>query len=585
MLTSTTGKTLVFWVLLGALTTTLILRLDYASLNHHREGLVRTLEQNLRTGLSHEAALLQHAAQLAQMYDAVPQHRQEHLQALLQLSTAGQHLHLLQTVNEEDISAFEQQMRQHQPAFLLQGLSAMTPAPLSPESGEPVYHPITQTLSKPHTSTPWQPGTDPSLSPVHQQAVLAADQSASIHYSQIYQLQRGDPAVSLYSARPDQKGTLALAVSLKTLLDTQDLPIGSQLSLISGDTELGLLKADRDASPLFYLSDRYSVEIAGQDWQLSYAYPVFWYQLSWGPQVLALILNTLGSLLFMAWLRQREETSSCRLEGLKVRQLQQHLQQRTQALQEQLDENQLLTHRILDIQERERRHLAQELHDELGQCLTAIRTDASMLLRDQPDPDSEVHQHAANIDSIAGHIYDVTYDLMHALRPTLLDDLGLVDALRELINNGHLERQGVSIELELKGALNEMGERYNISLYRLIQEALTNIQRHASCQHVKLRLERLDIDTLDDHIELDIQDDGQGFDPDAQQHNRRFGLLGMQARVRALHGDFKLSSRPGEGTQISIRMPLVAAEVRGVAKPSAAGSVAPLPSDADHQTA
>ncbi len=585
MLTSTTGKTLVFWVLLGALTTSLIVRLDYASLNHHREGLVRSMEQNLQTGLSHEASLLTHAARLAQMYDAVPQHRQQHLQALLQLSTAGQHLHLLQAVDEHEISAFEQQMRQHQPAFLLQGLSAMTPAPLSSESGEPVYHPITETLSKPHTSTSWQPGTDPSLSPVHQQAVLTADQTTGIHYSRIYQLQQGDPAVSLYTARPDQQGMLGLAVSLKALVDTQDLPIGSQLSLISGGTTFNLLKADRHASPVFYLSDSYKLQIAEQDWHLAYDYPVFWHQLSWGPQILALILNTLGSLLFMAWLRQREETSSCRLESLSVRQLQQHLQQRTQALQEQLNENQLLTHRILDIQERERRHLAQELHDELGQCLTAIRTDASMLLQDQPDPDSEVHQHAANIDSIAGHIYDVTYDLMHALRPTLLDDLGLVDALRELISNGHLERQGVSVELELKGALNEMGERYNISLYRLIQEALTNIQRHANCRQVQLRLERLDTDTLDDRVELDIRDDGQGFDPEAQRHNRRFGVLGMQARVRALHGEFTLSSRPGEGTQISIRMPLVAAEVRGVAKPSATGSAVPLPSDAGHQTA
>lgn len=585
MLTPTTRKALLFWLLLGVITSTLILRLDYASISQHREGLVRTLEQNLQKGLAHEAAVLQHAAHLADRYRPLPFHLQDHLHALLNLSTAVQQLYLMQRVEEPDVDAFLKQMRRRQPGYQLQGLSPMTLPPVSPDSGNPVHHPVIMALSEGEAPAPWQPGTDPGLSPAHRAAVMSTPSADTPHYSQVYRLQQGGPAVSLYVAVGNSADLLGLTASLSDLLDAQDLPAGSVLNLVAGDKTFPVLSSPPDVTPLFYLPQSFSLQLDEQTWQLAYDYPVFWHQLSWGPQLLALVLNTLGSLLFLAWLRQRDATTSCRLESQQVHQLQQHLQQHSQALQEQLNENQLLTHRILDIQERERRHLAQELHDELGQCLTAIRTDARMLLQDHPDPDSSVHQHSENIDSIAGHIYDVTYDLMHALRPTLLDDLGLVDALRELVGGGQLERQGIRVDLALKGALNEMGERYNITLYRLIQEALTNIQRHAQCRQVSLRLERLDIDTLDDRVELEISDNGQGFDPADQRHSRRFGLLGMQARVRALHGEFDLHSQPGEGTRISIRIPLVAAEVRGEARPSATESVVPPRLDANRQPA
>lgn len=586
MLKSVIIKTLLFWITLGLITTSLITQLDLSSLRQHQKGLAQAMEQSLQASLTREEALLAHVASLEQRYRFQPEHLKEHFQDLFTLSGPVQHIQQLQSVDEQQIDAFEQQMRQRHPDFQLHGLSPMTPANLD-SHGVIVYHPVIVSTAAAHAAPPPLLGTDLSLSPAHRDAILAASESSGIHYSEVYQPERHAPMLSLYLASPDRNGTLlALALSVPKLLDTRDLPTGSRVTLMLNEQSIPLLHPPRSKPyPLLTLSRENAFSAGQHDWVLQFDYPVFWQQLSWGIHLLALTLNSLGSLLFFAWLRQREATTSCRVESLEVRQLQQHLQNKTYALQSQLRENQHLTHRILDIQERERRHLAQELHDELGQCLTAIRTDARMLLQDHPDSRSEVHQHADNIDSIASHIYDVTYDLMRALRPTLLDDLGLVDAVRELAQSGHLERRGMRVDLELKGALNEMDERYNITLYRLIQEALTNVQRHANCQQVHIRLVRLDDDSLNDRVELDIRDDGCGFDPEDQRHNRRFGLLGMQARVRALHGEFKIDSQKGVGTCLSIRMPLVAAEARDAARPSAAAPAAPRPLDANRQPA
>lgn len=586
MLKSVIIKTLLFWLLLGLLTTSLIIRLDLDSARQHQKGLSQALEQGLQANLARSEALLTHVATLEQRYRSHPDRLQKHLQPLFGLSGSVEQIQLLQSVSEQQMDSFEQQMRQRHPDFQLHGLSPMTPANRD-LGGIPVYYPVTASMSASPEIEPLLPGTDLSLSPSHRQAILAAHSSSGIHYSDVYQSEQGTPTISLYLASVEQGDTLlALTLSLPKLLDTSNLPTGSRVTLILDEQDTPLLQPARHRPyPLMTLVRDNTFTTGNHEWMLQFEYPVFWQQLSWGIHLLALALNSLGSLLFFAWLQQREATTSCRVESLEVRQLQQHLQNKTYELQSQLRENQHLTHRILDIQERERRHLAQELHDELGQCLTAIRTDARMLLQDYPDSRSEVHQHADNIDSIASHIYDVTYDLMRALRPTLLDDLGLVDAVRELAHSGHLERRGMSVTLELKGALNEMDERYNITLYRLIQEALTNAQRHAHCQQINIRLVRLDDDSLNDRVELDIRDDGCGFNPDDKRHSRRFGLLGMQARVRALHGEFFIDSQPGQGTCLSIRMPLVAAAARDAARPSAAAPFEHRRSDADRQPA
>ncbi len=578
----------VFWLLITLCVSCILIQQDLASLERHQDASLTAIGRQFDDRLQQSRILLQQAARLTDLdQDALfaPALRTE-LDSLQRLVPAVKRIQVQQLVRDDEVQVFEQQMRQRYPDFLLHGLSAMTP-PATERSGAPVFHPLVLVVPDTPEAQPPLLGTDLGLIPELKGALLTARASHDISYSRVYNQSRGEPLLNLFLVSPDQRQRILSAViELQQLLDQRLLPPGSQVSLLlEGTSEAITLAAVEGSTPLFMLQQERPIESETLPARLQLAYPVRWQDLSIGALLLSLVLNSVGALLLRAWLRQRQATTSCHLESAEVHRLQQHLQQHSEQLQLQLQENQRLTHKILDIQERERRHLAQELHDELGQCLTAIRTDARMLLQEHPDSQDSVNQHAESIDAVAGHIYDVTYDLMHALRPTLLDDLGLVDAVRELIRGQQLERQGIHMELHLKGALNDMEERYNINLYRMIQEALTNLQRHAHCNRASIRLQRFDADTDTDRLELEIRDNGGGFDPQIISQKGRFGVLGMQTRAKALGGSLQLCSAPAQGTRLLLRIPLAAAADTDAARPSAAESAAPRPSGAGHQAA
>ncbi len=578
----------VFWLLITLCVSCILIQQDLASLERHQDASLTAIGRQFDDRLQQSRILLQQAARLTDLdQDALfaPALRTE-LDSLQRLVPAVKRIQVQQLVRDDEVQVFEQQMRQRYPDFLLHGLSAMTP-PATERSGAPVFHPLVLVVPDTPEAQPPLLGTDLGLIPELKGALLTARASHDISYSRVYNQSRGEPLLNLFLVSPDQRQRILSAViELQQLLDQRLLPPGSQVSLLlEGTSEAITLAAVEGSTPLFMLQQERPIESETLPARLQLAYPVRWQDLSIGALLLSLVLNSVGALLLRAWLRQRQATTSCHLESAEVHRLQQHLQQHSEQLQLQLQENQRLTHKILDIQERERRHLAQELHDELGQCLTAIRTDARMLLQEHPDSHDSVNQHAESIDAVAGHIYDVTYDLMHALRPTLLDDLGLVDAVRELIRGQQLERQGIHMELHLKGALNDMEERYNINLYRMIQEALTNLQRHAHCSRASIRLQRFDADTDTDRLELEIRDNGGGFDPQIISQKGRFGVLGMQTRAKALGGSLQLCSAPAQGTRLLLRIPLAAATDTDAARPSAAESAAPRPSGADRPTA
>jgi signal transduction histidine kinase len=115
-----------------------------------------------------------------------------------------------------------------------------------------------------------------------------------------------------------------------------------------------------------------------------------------------------------------------------------------------------------------------------------------------------------------------------------------------------------------------MEERLNINIYRMIQEALTNIQRHAGCSKARIRLERFAADEPADRLELEVCDNGCGFDTDIISRKGRFGVLGMQARAKALGGELSLDSHPGQGTRLWLRIPLAAVEDPAASTRSAA---------------
>ena len=164
-------------------------------------------------------------------------------------------------------------------------------------------------------------------------------------------------------------------------------------------------------------------------------------------------------------------------------------EQRSQDL---LRQNRLLTQRLFSLQESERRHLARELHDELGQWLTAIQAEAEAICSSSgAEREPEICANAQAIGKSAAEVQSVIRRILRRLRPTLLDELGLTDSLQELAIQWRQHHPKIVCDLELDGNLDDLPESLNITLYRIVQEALTNIANHAQASHVKVWLRRV----------------------------------------------------------------------------------------------
>jgi glucose-6-phosphate-specific signal transduction histidine kinase len=218
-----------------------------------------------------------------------------------------------------------------------------------------------------------------------------------------------------------------------------------------------------------------------------------------------------------------------------------------------LAENRRLAQQYLLAQEEERRSLARELHDELGQCLNAIKLDATTI-RDHPlAPPHDVVQSAQAIIDVSSRVYDVTRGLMERLRPVGLDELGLADALRHLVSEWQRRNPGVNCTLELRGRLDALSEQLNISLYRVVQECLTNVARHARAATVEVRVEG-PVNAHDD-VHVGVRDDGVGISAGAGGR-AGLGLAGLRERVEALGGRFEVADRAPHGAEIRAQIPV-----------------------------
>jgi signal transduction histidine kinase len=200
---------------------------------------------------------------------------------------------------------------------------------------------------------------------------------------------------------------------------------------------------------------------------------------------------------------------------------------------------------MLEDQEATARRFSHELHDELGQSLTAIKTNLAALgVNGQPNAE-RMADCVRLVDDAIGNVRQMS----QLLRPTILDDFGLEAGLRWLVE-GFAARTGIDVNFESNfgGRLPDETETH---LFRIAQEALTNVARHATgVKHVTVQLA-----ASDNSICLAVKDDGQGFDPGP--HRRRgMGMIGMRARARSTGGDFSVRSRPGEGVVIEVRAPL-----------------------------
>lgn len=222
---------------------------------------------------------------------------------------------------------------------------------------------------------------------------------------------------------------------------------------------------------------------------------------------------------------------------------------RVQEAERELASNRELTHIIQSSLEEERRGIARELHDELGQCVTAIKTIGTVIANRTKDTVPEVHTSAQTIVSVAAHIYDVVHGIIRKLRPSALDHLGLAEALREVAGTWRARHPGIDCELRLAGELDKLGETVNITIYRIVQECLTNVVKHAAATQVIISVAR-----EADVIVITVRDNGQGLrQPDRES---RFGLLGMRERVQALDGEFSVQSEPGQGMCVTASVPV-----------------------------
>jgi two-component system sensor histidine kinase UhpB len=220
-------------------------------------------------------------------------------------------------------------------------------------------------------------------------------------------------------------------------------------------------------------------------------------------------------------------------------------------LQHSQDENRRLAQQSLTIQEQERRYLAHELHDEMGQSISAIKALAVTISQRSADRDATVRDSAQTIAAVSTHIYEVVRGMMRRLRPVVLDELGLVPALQDVIDDWNGRHADTFCQFSADGDFAPLPDELEIGIYRIVQEALTNVAKHARATAVTVALQRRQAPP--DIVALTITDDGIGFERVATDG---LGLRGMRDRVEALRGEFRLDTARGRGVTIRISFPV-----------------------------
>jgi signal transduction histidine kinase len=197
--------------------------------------------------------------------------------------------------------------------------------------------------------------------------------------------------------------------------------------------------------------------------------------------------------------------------------------------------------------EQEKSRIARELHDELGQALTALKIDVVWMKQNLSAPTAELAGKLTEMQLLLDGTVAATRRISADLRPLVLDDLGLAAAAEWLAQN-FTARTGVACELAMERDL-ELAEPYATTVFRVLQESLTNIARHARASQVEVNLHREGEDLM-----LHVSDNGAGFDAGAARRPGSFGLRGMRERVELLGGSVSVESAPGKGTTVELRM-------------------------------
>ena len=227
-----------------------------------------------------------------------------------------------------------------------------------------------------------------------------------------------------------------------------------------------------------------------------------------------------------------------------------------QAVTKHMERLQTLSSAIVNIQEEERRRIAQELHNEAGQALTGIKMSLEWVEKELGTSEKAVKERIQEVRSQVTKTLEDLRRLSSDLRPAILDESGLIPTLRWYIEE-YSKRTKTAVHLQTTGTQKRFSAKVETLFYRIIQEALTNVAKHAQAESVIVSLEKKDV-----HVHLYITDDGKGFEvkryfSSPPMIRRGLGILGMKERVELAGGTFFIDSDPGQGTRISIKIPIV----------------------------
>jgi signal transduction histidine kinase len=213
-----------------------------------------------------------------------------------------------------------------------------------------------------------------------------------------------------------------------------------------------------------------------------------------------------------------------------------------------------LSHQVLSAQEAERKEISRELHDEIVQTLTGINVQLASLKIESGVSKKSLSKHITYTQRLVEKSVDIVHQFARDLRPTLLDDLGLIPALQAYLN-GFTARTGLHVKFTVFAGVERLSNDKRTVLYRVAQAALVNISQHAQATRASVAIR-----SLPKAVVMEISDDGKAFDVTRvldYRKNKRLGLIGMRERIEMVGGKFEIKSAPGSGTTISARIPFI----------------------------
>jgi PAS domain S-box-containing protein len=236
-----------------------------------------------------------------------------------------------------------------------------------------------------------------------------------------------------------------------------------------------------------------------------------------------------------------------------LRKSEQHSRQLLEQSRQMQEQLRLLSRQLLSAQEEERKKISRELHDVIAQTLTTINVRLAALKKEATLNTKNFDRNIARTQQLVEQSVNIVHRFARELRPTVLDDLGLIPALHTFMKSFRKET-GIRVSLSAFGEVEQVNGEKRTVLYRVAQEALTNIARHARASHAEVKIQK-----LHDAVCMKIKDDGKGFETERVLHGKkknRLGLLGMRERVEMVGGNFTITSAPGKGTTILAQIPV-----------------------------